>query len=238
MKKITYVLLIIFFIIISLLGINILVFKPASKSTQNNIEASEHYKSFTFETASGTVNIEADKALTPRGFAGATNYIFYIKNNNLYLFVNGIEDELYAENVLDIYYETAQAEEISVKLGNNSNIIKESSYLRYISTNKDNDSSTNVEPNNKSFTFETASGTVNIEADKALTPRGFAGATNYIFYIKNNNLYLFVNGIEDELYAENVLDIYYETAQVEEISVKLEANSNIVKESSYLKYIK
>ena len=99
--------------------------------TQQEIKKENHLKKFTFETAEGSIEVEAEEALTPRGFAGATNNIFYIKDNNLYKYIHEKEDELYAENVDTIYHESKYSEEVVVEVNDNSKIIKEASYIIY-----------------------------------------------------------------------------------------------------------
>ena len=104
----------------------------SSSEDEIKLDLKDNEKEFSFDNSYGTVKISAVKALTPRGFSGSSNYIFYIKDNNLYLYTNEGEDELYVEDVVDIYYESAQSEEIVVKLSDNSKIIKESLYLKYV----------------------------------------------------------------------------------------------------------
>lgn len=104
----------------------------SSSEDEIKLDIKDNEKEFSFDTSYGIIKIVAVKALTPRGFSGSSNYIFYIKDNNLYLYINEGEDELYVENVVDIYYESNQSEEIVVKLNDNSKIIKESSYLKFV----------------------------------------------------------------------------------------------------------
>ena len=65
------------------------------------------------------------------GTAGASNIIFYLKENKLYLYGHGEEDELLADGVEKIYYKTKQSEQITVVLNKNTTISKENSYLEY-----------------------------------------------------------------------------------------------------------
>ena len=92
--------------------------------------------------------------------------------------------------------------------------------------------------NTSEYIFDTAYGVVKINADNALAARGSAGASSTIFYLKNGNLYLYVYDGEDELYIENVHNIYYESDMSEQITVKLMVNAVIKKESTYLKCVK
>ena len=198
------------------------------EKTKQEINKEEQTKEFVFETAEGTVEFDAEQALTPRGFAGTTNHIFYLKDNNLYYYIHNEEAELYAEGVEKIYYETDTSEEIVVKLKENAKIIKTSNYLLYLKENE------------KIFTFETAyePSTVKIVATKATNLSGFAGATSHIFYIKDNNLYEYVHEGEDELLVENALDVSFDIKKIEALLVKIDENSKIIKDSQYAKYIK
>ena len=108
----------------------------------------------------------------------------------------------------------------------------------YIFYNKE-ENITEIESKYTNYTFDTAYGKVKIDADKALQARGTAGASNYIFYIKDSSLYLKKDdtGV-DRKYANGVDDIYYEDERIETITVKLNASSTLSNENSYLEYIK
>ena len=103
-------------------------------------------------------------------------------------------------------------------------------------TNQDENKTTTPAKKLKTFTFDNAYGTETIEAEEALTATGTAGASNTIFFLKENKLYLYGHGEEDELLADGVDKIYYKTAQSEQITVVLNKNSTISKENSYLEY--
>ena len=110
--------------------------KESKTDTENNTQkenptTKKELKTFTFDNAYGTETIEAEEALTATGTAGASNTIFYLKENKLYLYGHGEEDELLADGVEKIYYKTAQAEQITVVLNKNSTMSKENSYLEY-----------------------------------------------------------------------------------------------------------
>lgn len=110
--------------------------KESKTDTENNTQkenttTKKELKTFTFDNAYGTETIEAEEALTATGTAGASNTIFYLKDNKLYLYGHGEEDELLADGVEKIYYKTAQAEQITVVLNKNSTMSKENSYLEY-----------------------------------------------------------------------------------------------------------
>lgn len=110
--------------------------KESKTDTENNTQkenptTKKELKTFTFDNAYGTETIEAEEALTATGTAGASNTIFYLKDNQLYLYGHGEEDELLANGVEKIYYKTAHAEQITVVLNKNSTMSKENSYLEY-----------------------------------------------------------------------------------------------------------
>ena len=106
--------------------------KEATDNTKENAPTqTKELKTFTFNNAYGTETLEAEEALTATGTAGASNIIFYLKENKLYLYGHGEEDELLADGVEKIYYKTAQAEQITVVLNKNSTMSKENSYLEY-----------------------------------------------------------------------------------------------------------
>lgn len=224
--KNTKFLMIIFFLI--LLGSGLLVYY--NKFMDNDEEKKVLEKEYTFNNEYGAFDIAADKALTCRGTAGASNNVFYIKDGNLYLYSNDSINELYAMNVDDIYYEKDEGDIIVVDTNSDTLIIRESSYLKYL-----NDEVVNEK--HDEFEFSTAYGDIKIRADKALRCTGSAGSSNTIFYMKDNNIYKYVHDGEDELYAVNVKDMLYANKSDEIITVVLDEGSNIVKNSSYLKYV-
>ena len=71
------------------------------------------------------------KTLAGQGSAGASNNIFYLKDNKLYLYGHGDEDELLANGVDKIYYKTKYADQITVILNGSSTISKENGYIEY-----------------------------------------------------------------------------------------------------------
>lgn len=106
--------------------------KEATDNTKENAPTqTKELKTFTFNNAYGTETLEAEEALTATGTAGASNIIFYLKKNKLYLYGHGEEDELLADGVEKIYYKTKQSEQITVVLNKNTTISKENSYLEY-----------------------------------------------------------------------------------------------------------
>lgn len=101
-------------------------------SKKIKIDNPKEYREFNFETAYGSVNIVANYALTATGFAGASNTIFYLKDNNLYLYIYDGDDDLLASGVNKIYYENNSSQIITATLNKDSNVIKDSSYINYV----------------------------------------------------------------------------------------------------------
>lgn len=122
---------------------------------------------------------------------------------------------------------------LKVKVGKYSSTKKESKTDTENNTQKEN---TTTKKELRTFTFDNAYGTETLEAEEALTATGTAGASNIIFYLKENKLYLYGHGEEDELLADGVEKIYYKTKQSEQITVVLNKNTTISKENSYLEY--
>lgn len=101
-------------------------------SKKIKIDNPKEYREFNFETAYGSVNIVANYALTATGFAGASNTIFYLKDNSLYLYIYDGNDDLLASGVNKIYYENNSSQVITATLNKDSNVIKDSSYINYV----------------------------------------------------------------------------------------------------------
>lgn len=99
----------------------------SEKDKQNNKQ-----KEFKFSTAYGEITITAEKAYTARGTAGASNIIFYLKDNKLYRYNNSGRDEIIADGVEDVYYFSDKAEMLTVELNETSTFTKEVSYIEYI----------------------------------------------------------------------------------------------------------
>lgn len=104
--------------------------KDQSDITQDNQE--KNYEEFKFSTAYGEITITAEKAYTARGTAGASNIIFYLKDNKLYRYNNNGRDEIIADGVEDIYYFSDKTETLTVELNETSTFTKELSYIEYI----------------------------------------------------------------------------------------------------------
>ena len=77
-------------------------------------------------------------------------------------------------------------------------------------------------------------------ADKYLSAKGYAGASDNIYYLKGDSLYYYkISSKTTTLIAKGVSDIYYPSVQSDEINVKLNTNYNIYDNSrSELVFIK
>lgn len=133
------------------------------------------------------------------------------------------------------------ANNIIVINNDNTKVVNKKQVKEIVDDETSSDTSSNKNANNenfelKKFTFETAYGRETIEAEEALAGQGSAGASNNIFYLKDNKLYLYGHGDEDELLANGVDKIYYETKYAEQITVILNSNSTISKENGYIEY--
>lgn len=107
-----------------------------SDSVENNEsekdKQNKKQEEFKFSTAYGEITITAEKAYTARGTAGASNIIFYLKDNKLYRYNNSGRDEIIADGVEDIYYFSDKTETLTVELNETSTFTKELSYIEYI----------------------------------------------------------------------------------------------------------
>lgn len=100
-----------------------------SENEQGRVDNKKQIYSFNDENGN-KVEIKADKIVTATGFAGASNYQFYIIDNNLYFENISISDskEKLASGVNDIYL---KGENIVAKLNANGKILKENNYVTY-----------------------------------------------------------------------------------------------------------
>lgn len=118
-------------------------------------------------------------------------------------------------------------------IGNKENIDK-----IYSDSVEDNESEKDKQnKKQEEFKFSTAYGEITITAEKAYTARGTAGASNIIFYLKDNKLYRYNNSGRDEIIADGVKDIYYFSDKRETLTVELNETSTFTKELSYIEYI-
>ena len=107
-------------------------------------------------------------------------------------------------------------------------------------TEKDNnkEEENNKEENNKETeNFKDQEGNdVKISGDKVVSATGFAGASNYKFYLRNGTLYFRNIAHEDskeEVIATGVKDLYLEN---KEVTAELSEDGKIVKENNYITY--
>ncbi len=110
----------------------------------------------------------------------------------------------------------------------------------YKLTKKTNDNKTvDVEKNKKQtgYTFKSQDGEkITIKADKLVTAKGFAGASNHVFYLKGQTLYyrnISTENNNEELLAYNINDIFVEGDMV--VATK-QSNSEIITENNYITY--
>ena len=85
-----------------------------------------------FEDQEGkTIEITANKIVSATGFAGASNYKFYLKEETLF-FLNiankNNKEEIIATGVKDLYLEN---KEVTAELFENGKIVKENNYITY-----------------------------------------------------------------------------------------------------------
>ena len=77
---------------------------------------------------------------------------------------------------------------------------------------------------------------VKISGDKIVSATGFAGASNYKFYLRNGELYfrnISNEENDEELIATGVKDLYLEN---KEVTAELLPDGKIVKENNYITY--
>lgn len=155
MKKSKYLFIILIIFVLVFIGVEIFRKKEHDKiedintneintiENSNNIQSTEEVKpSNTIsndknqeskEIASGEELMQkAEKTLSARGWAGASNNIIGIKDKTAY-FYNKETNEFkkIATGVEDIYYKTDFAEEITIKKGSNANILQEIEFVIY-----------------------------------------------------------------------------------------------------------
>ncbi len=102
--------------------------KVEDKKEEEKVEYKEQEK---FKNQEGeTVKIKGDKIVSATGFAGASNYKFYLKDGNLYFknISTDTEEELIATGVKDLYLEN---KEVTAELEENGKIVKENNYVIY-----------------------------------------------------------------------------------------------------------
>ena len=102
------------------------------EEAQKNKQESEKAKEYTFDsqTSQAEVKVEANKVVEATGFAGASNYKFYLRGTTLYFkdVSSGNPEEILAYNVRDIYLKN---NEVTAKLYSDGKIVKENDYIDY-----------------------------------------------------------------------------------------------------------
>ena len=155
MKKLKYLFIILIIFVLVFIGVEIFRKKEHDKiedintngintiENSNNIQSIEEVKpnntisndknQESKEIASGEELMQkAEKTLSARGWAGASNNIIGIKDKTAY-FYNKETNEFkkIATGVEDIYYKTDFVEEITIKKGTNTNILQEIEFVIY-----------------------------------------------------------------------------------------------------------
>ena len=155
MKKLKYLFIILIIFVLVFIGVEIFRKKEHDKiedistngintiENSNNIQSIEEVKpnntisndknQESNEIASGEELMQkAEKTLSARGWAGASNNIIGIKDKTAY-FYNKETNEFkkIATGVEDIYYKTDFVEEITIKKGTNTNILQEIEFVIY-----------------------------------------------------------------------------------------------------------
>ena len=107
--------------------------KTETKEIINNEETKEEEYDETeeFTNQDGEeVKVSGDKVVSATGFAGASNYKFYLRNGTLYFknISKDDEEEIIATGVKDLYLEN---KEVTAELGENGKIVKENNYVTY-----------------------------------------------------------------------------------------------------------
>ena len=218
-------------IIVILIAAGFTVYKLTTKTNDNKavkVEKDKKETGYTFKSQDGEkITIKADKLVTATGSAGASNYKYYLRGTTLYfrdISSSKNEEVILAYNVKDIYID---GDKVIAELKDNGKVVRENSYITY--KNRKNEEQTNTNQIGEEIT---------INADKIVTATGFAGASNYKYYLRGSTLYfrnISNSKNEEEIFAYNVKDIYLDGDMV---VAELQANGNVVKENSYITYKK
>ena len=108
--------------------------KEKNTDTKDNKESKEKEdeKTENFKDQEGNdVKISGDKIVSATGFAGASNYKFYLRSNTLYFRNISDEDskeEIIATGVKDLYLEN---KEVTAELLPEGKIVQENNYITY-----------------------------------------------------------------------------------------------------------
>ncbi len=228
MKKKKNTITIIIMVVLIAAGVTayILITKANDNKTID-VEKNEKQSNYTFKSQEGdTITIKANKLVSATGFSGASNYKYYLKGTTLYfrdISSSKNEEEILAYNVKDIYLE---GDMVIAELETNGNVVKENSYITYKTQN-----------GYKEYKLTTQDGkTITINATKLVSATGFSGASNHVFYLKEQNLYyrnISTENNKEELLASNITDISIEGDSV--IATK-QSNTKILTENNYITY--
>lgn len=104
-----------------------------SEDQQKEEQKNDETKEYNFDTQTGEdeVKIEASKMVGATGFAGASNYKFYLRGTTLYfrdVSISTNEEEILAYNVKDLYLEN---KEVTAELYSDGKVVKENNYITY-----------------------------------------------------------------------------------------------------------
>ena len=93
-------------------------------------EETEYKEQEEFTNQNGEeVKISGDKVVSATGFAGASNYKFYLRNGTLYFRnISKDEEEIIATGVKDLYLEN---KEVTAELSEEGKVVKENNYITY-----------------------------------------------------------------------------------------------------------
>ena len=101
------------------------------KEETEKTEETEYKEKEDFKNQEGdNIQISGDKIVSATGFAGASNYKFYLRNGNLYFrnISQSDEEEIIATGVKNLYLEN---KEVTAELSEEGKIIKENNYITY-----------------------------------------------------------------------------------------------------------
>lgn len=105
-----------------------------------------------------------------------------------------------------------------------------------ISEEEDKKNQENDETKEQTYITQSGEDEVKVEANKVVSATGFAGASNYKFYLRGTTLYfrnISSSNTEEEILAYNVKDVYLEN---KEVVAELYSDGKIVKENNYITY--
>ena len=105
--------------------------KEKDEIVETKEDNSEEYKETEkFKNQEGEdVEVSGDKIVSATGFAGASNYKFYLRKGTLYFRnISTDKEEIIATGVKDLYLEN---KEVTAELSEEGKIIKENNYINY-----------------------------------------------------------------------------------------------------------